>query len=310
MTNLWGITCYFNPVGYRRRLQNYHVFRRRLGIPLVAVELGYGEDFDLREDAADILIRLKGADVMWQKERLLNLALAALPGDCDAVAWLDCDVVFADADWAERASAALERFALLQPFQTAREPPPDDRGPSMAIADDARPGYSLAYLLSRGEATPEILRGNMRLNHRTNSGFAWVARRELLDRDGFYDACVLGSGNRAMLCAALGTPADAVDYLQMTPAWEAHYRAWAARHSKGAGAAIGCIEGALVHLWHGDLAHRRYLERHREFSAFGFDPATDIALDANGIWRWSSDKPGMHEYAAGYFRARREDGGR
>src|SRR2546429_9079813 len=34
---LWAITCYFNPMGWRRRLANYHAFRRRLSLPLITV---------------------------------------------------------------------------------------------------------------------------------------------------------------------------------------------------------------------------------------------------------------------------------
>ena len=44
---LWAITCYFNPIGHRRRLSNYRVFRRRLNVPLVTVELGYHDVFEL-----------------------------------------------------------------------------------------------------------------------------------------------------------------------------------------------------------------------------------------------------------------------
>jgi hypothetical protein len=146
------------------------------------------------------------------------------------------------------------------------------------------------------------------MDYRANSGLAWVARRELLERDGFYDACIMGSGNRAMLCGALGTPADAIAYLQMTPAWAEHYEAWAARHMRSVRADIGCTEGGIIHLWHGDLKHRRYLERHREFSAFDYNPETDIALDENACWRWNSQKPEMQAYVADYFRSRKEDG--
>src|SRR5450759_1082712 len=72
---LWAITSYFNPVGYRRRLSNFRIFRERLKVPLVVVELTYGSDFELQEQDADILIQLRGGAVLWQKERLLNLAL-------------------------------------------------------------------------------------------------------------------------------------------------------------------------------------------------------------------------------------------
>ena len=308
MGELWGITCYFNPVGYKRRLQNYQLFRQHLTIPLITVELAYRDDFDLPPDAADILIRSHSKDVLWQKERLLNLALAALPDRCDAVAWLDCDVVFEDDDWAARAAQALQRFPLIQPFRTVREPPADCWDKSSGGAADASGGYSLAYLRSRGTVAPDMLRTNMRVLHRCHAGLAWVARRDLLDRDGFYDACIMGGGNRVMICGALGIAADGVDYLQMGSSWAEHYRAWAERHFRSVHADVGCIDGGLVHLWHGDLVHRRYQDRHREFRAFNFDPATDIGFDANGCWRWSSQKPEMHAYVARYFEGRREDG--
>jgi hypothetical protein len=251
---------------------------------------------------------LRSSDVLWQKERLLNLALAALPDRCEAVAWLDCDVVFEDDEWAARAAQALQRFPLLQPFQTVRETSADPWNKSSGVPADIPLGYSLAYVLSQGPVTSETLRGNMRLKQRRNGGLAWVARREVLDHDGFYDACVMGSGNRAMVCGALGMPDDAIYYLQMEPPWAEHYRAWAEKHFRSVRGCVGYTDGALIHLWHGDLVHRRYQERHREFNAFAFDPPTDIALAENGSWRWSSQKPAMHEYVARYFRERREDG--
>ncbi len=74
---LWAITSFFNPAGYKNRLSNYHRFRSRLNVPLVAVELSFTGRFELRDSDAEILIQISGADVMWQKERLLNIALGA-----------------------------------------------------------------------------------------------------------------------------------------------------------------------------------------------------------------------------------------
>ena len=121
MADLWGITAYFNPGRYARRLENYRVFRKHLGIPLVAVELAFdSEDFQLEAGDADILMQLRGADVMWQKERLLNLGLRALPQTCRKVALLDCDIVFGRGDWAAEAERRLDDIALLQPFRQVR----------------------------------------------------------------------------------------------------------------------------------------------------------------------------------------------
>ena len=94
--DVWAITCYFNPVGYRSRLGNYRVFRRHFGalLPLVTVELACDAAFQLDREDAEIMIQLRGGDELWQKERLLNIALAALPRACRTVAWLDCNVVY------------------------------------------------------------------------------------------------------------------------------------------------------------------------------------------------------------------------
>src|SRR5215204_4074910 len=114
---LWAITSYFNPMRYGRRLANYRLFREHLPLPLIPVELSFGaNDFELREGEADVLIQLRGQDVLWQKERLLNVALGELPSGCTKVVWLDCDVVFGEdifgegGGWAEEVSGLLDGF--------------------------------------------------------------------------------------------------------------------------------------------------------------------------------------------------------
>ena len=97
---LWAITSYFNPGKSRRRRSNYGAFRTGLRAPLVTVELGYGE-YDLDPADAEILVRIPGRDRLWQKERLLNRAMAELPPECRAVVWLDCDVAFFNDGWPE-----------------------------------------------------------------------------------------------------------------------------------------------------------------------------------------------------------------
>jgi hypothetical protein len=122
---VWGITAYFNPAAYQRRLSTYRLFRQYLSIPLVTVELSQGQSFQLGEADAEVLIQIKCPDVMFQKERLLNIAIGSVPETCAAIAWLDCDVVFSDCHWAERSLNALEQYKLVQPFDRFEEPGPD-----------------------------------------------------------------------------------------------------------------------------------------------------------------------------------------
>lgn len=125
--SLWAITSYFNPVGYRRRRENYRLFRERLAVPLATVELSFDGRFELGPGDAEALLQIHAGDVMWQKERLLNLALRLLPDTCDKIAWLDCDVVFTRDDWVTLATRALDEVFLLHLFQVRADLPRDRR---------------------------------------------------------------------------------------------------------------------------------------------------------------------------------------
>ena len=226
--SFWAISCYFNPAGYQKRLQNYHTFRKNLNVPLITVELSFDGHYDLEPNAADILLQLSTDSVMWQKERLLNLALTKLPPSCTQFAWLDCDITFEDDNWITKTQEALTHFPIIQPFSKVVEPPPNDL-PSTTTRR-IRNGVSLAYLLQEKTVMEDLLCGNMRVDYNCNSGLAWAARRQVFENTGFYDACIMGSGNRAMICAAIGQPENGVKSLKMTPAWANNYYQWASKH--------------------------------------------------------------------------------
>src|SRR5215208_1723669 len=148
---LWAITSYFNPMRYGRRLANYRTFREHLAVPLLTVELSYAaEEFDLREGEADILIQLSGRDVLWQKERLLNVGLEALPSECTKVVWLDCDVIFGADDWSREVSGLLDEFPLVQAFSRVHYLPRDLGPGELSPADAEFSRSSTASLVASG----------------------------------------------------------------------------------------------------------------------------------------------------------------
>jgi hypothetical protein len=306
---LWAVTSYFNPLGYRRRLENYREFRRRLGVPLLAIELGFGGRFDLDENDADMVVRAAGGDVLWQKERLLNVGLSKLPAQCSAVACLDCDIFFAQAEWPAQALEQLGRCAIVQPFATVHH-----------LRGDWRPGSDLPRAVRFSQ--PAVVRtveqsGDARALLGTpigrapglpSRGFAWVFRRELLARHGLFDGCIVGGGNRAMACAAYGCFDAVVRLHYMNALQQRHYEEWARPFFEDVRGRVGSLGGELYHLWHGREEDRRLTERHLALPDHAFDPYGDIALDESGAWRWSSDKPQLHAYLRDYFMARKEDG--
>jgi hypothetical protein len=304
----WAITSYFNPAGYLSRLPNYRIFRSNLAVPLVTVELSFTGKFELGPGDADILVQVAGGDVLWQKERLLNLALASLPSDCDYVAWIDGDVVFLNPDWPAQATAALREFKLVHLFEERC---------NLALGAHPQSGAelcdslceSVARKIKLGTIEPSDLRkANVPFLRTSTPGLAWAMRRDVLRPHGLYDACILGSGDRAMLCAGLGKFDYGIDALAMGNRQIEHYLAWARPFYDTVCGQIGYIDGRVCHLWHGDLMNRRYSLRHEGLVPFGFDPFTDIVIDHNGCWRWRGNKTRMQEYVRSYFESRKEDG--
>lgn len=299
-SELWAITSFFNPAGYRRRLLNYRRFRAALRIPLAAVELSFNGSWELAHDDADILVRVADGDVMWQKERLLNLVLAQLPPECRYVAWIDGDVLMQDSRWPERAVQALATTPVVQLFSTVRHV--GNSGSAVAGAADRAQSAAACVL---GGQPPSVIVGTM---NTYAHGYALAARRDVLERHGLYDRCVIGGGDTALLGAAYGVPEVIAEGWRMSAAQRDHYSRWAAGFHADVRGRVGALGGEIHHLWHGDLADRRYGLRHADLEPHRFDPNLDIHLGSDGAWRWAGDKPGLHALLRDYFRDRHEDG--
>jgi hypothetical protein len=254
---------------------------------------------------------------MWQKERLLNLALGALPRECEIVVWLDADILFDRDDWPQRAVEALDTSVMVQLFSRTCYLPRE--------VDFSRPLAEQRYLQRRSTAsglvggvlqentlstTLEALKAHgMALDYA--NGHAWAMRRHLLQPVGFYEAMIVGGGDYVFLQAALGQ----FEAVRKGHGWTSpdsrqyrHFLRWAERFHGIVQSRIGMVPGDIFNLWHGELLDRRYMQRHQILTAHDFDPDRDIAIDPHGSLCWSSDKPALHEAVRNYFRTRQEDG--
>lgn len=296
---LWAITSYFNPLGYRRRLANFHRFRAALDLPLAVAELGFDGQWDLNRGDAELYLRIGDGDLMWQKERLLNLIVAHLPAECTHVAWIDCDLV-AERGWAPPLVDALAAAPLVQAYRHVQYLGPDgavERSASSAVAR-----------IEQGSAPTKVLGGvTNRTGGAATPGMAWAARRDLIARYGLYDRCIIGGGDTALASAAYGCFDAVIALHRMNARQQRRYLAWAQPFHAAVQGGVGVAELEIQHLWHGALADRQAGVRHRQLMEHDFDPDSDIAPGRDGAWRWASNKPQLHQLLADYFRARRED---
>lgn len=307
-TKFWAITTFFNPARYIRRSQNFAIFKARLNVPLLVVELSFDGTFELHKNDCELLVQLTAQSCLWQKERLLNVALDALPDFVDHVAWIDCDVIFGDPDWSDKAVDRLRDTRLVQLFSRLHDLPKDVHDPALHDHLQAPFGVPLmAAIASSGDIEGHLKPSNGVAMRRSGSGLAWAARTELMQQNRFYDAMIIGSGDRAMACAGFGRFSYAVDMFRMNPRRAQHYLDWARPYYGAVDAKMGHLEGNLFHLWHGDVEDRNYAGRHLDLEAFAFDPYNDLVVGPSGAWEWK-DRPDLQKFALEYFRSRKEDG--
>ena len=74
------VCCYFNPLHYKTRFENYKIFRKNIEktkVRFLTIELAFGNDSFELNDFKDV-IQLRTKDVLWHKERLLNIGISKL----------------------------------------------------------------------------------------------------------------------------------------------------------------------------------------------------------------------------------------
>ncbi|MDW5418138.1 hypothetical protein R6242_16350 [Iodobacter sp. CM08] len=303
MKNLIAITTYFNPCGYKSRRRNYDLFMagmRASGVQCITVECAFpGQSFELPE-SLDV-IRVRANTLLWQKERLLNLAASWLPQSCRYVAWLDCDILFDNASWAHDLVKVLKKKKVAQVFETCQK-----LGPNEEIEVDGL-SHSFASVMSTNPASLECGRYDIH----GHTGYGWAMRREIFDEVGLYEAAVSGSADHFMAHAIFGHYGFCVENaLKHDLKQIAHLKAWGTTFHQIVNGSLGVVPGHIRHLWHGDTANRRYFLRMHEITDLGYDPHTDLVARPGYPLEWAPgmNKQGLREYFANYFAMRQEDG--
>lgn len=304
MSALFVITTYFNPCRYATRRSNYDTFMngmRKTGVPCITVECAF-EDQPFELSRSLEVIQIRSQTLLWQKERLLNIAASWLPQSCRYVAWLDCDIVFENEHWARDLVSVLERHKVAQVFESCLR---------LAKGNAALKPLDLAQsFASVTSKVPNALNAG-RYDQHGHTGYGWAMRREIFDSVGLYEAAVSGSADHFMAHAIFGdynfciTNALKHDQRQID-----HLKDWGDRFHAMVQGSLGVVPGRIRHLWHGDTVNRKYFLRMHEITDLGFDPWTDLKITPGTPIEWAQglNKSGLRQYFKDYFSSRREDG--
>lgn len=302
--DLHVISTYFDSEGYSNKLRHLRAYLRVMeesGIPVLLVEGAFRRrPFLLRE--SEKVVHVRCPSVMWQKERLLNIALDHLPASCRKVAWLDTDVFFENPDWAVETSRLLDRYSVVQPFDIALWLPKGAtafRGKGMAFPSFAATARRHPGLFLSGD-----------FDRHGHSGYAWAARRELIAKHGLYDRSVVGSGDHLMAHAMMGdlwSPCVS-NSVGVSGPFRESFVSWAKPFHQEVRSNIGAASGALLHRWHGDRKKRRYYKRMVGILSRGYDPAKDVRVAPSGALEWTDHGATLGRWMKDYFAGRQEDG--
>lgn len=306
MGKLCVITVFFNPAGFTSLLKNYFLFAEQLkrqNVELITVECAFnGGPFYIPESKN--VHRLESNSVMWQKERLINYGVSKLPDNCDYYAWVDCDVMFHNEDWASLAEDKLQTADVIQLFKKVYYMPNGmleyDGSKIPCIQSVAWQWKIHRNWLQR--------RRNCELPFSV-PGFAWACKRNLFDNingaSGLYDRNIVGSGDTFLVDCYLDSWDIHGFASKFNDAMKIDLMKWC-KDLRAKKPVLDYIPVDISHLWHGSLKNRKYMDRHDIILKYDYNPQEDVKL-INNVFEWSSDKPEMHHDIRQYFYDRKED---
>ena len=322
--SLWIVTAISNPERYRARYELYKDFRHHvlgeLQGNLLTVECAHGDrahqvtgpDAEQPREgssakAVDVQVRNKSH--VWLKECLLNLGVARLPASAKYIFFCDADVRFQNPHVLADVVHGLQIHRVVQPFESAL-----DMGPHGEVLDVHK---SFAWCLQQGmewnagagEYGVKARRagGYKGLGNVWHPGFALCFRRETLEGvHGLPEVGVLGAGDHHCLTAIIGHAADSMPG-NIHPNYRAQVLGWQERATKVIKGDIGCVRGCILHSFHGAKHLRYYKTRWQILTRNGYDPATDVYKNLQGVLELRDDKPALRDEIRRYFAARKED---
>ncbi len=283
------ITSFFNPANYVNIRHNYLQFSREIKkhADLFPIELSFNGEFFIEDEN---VIRINGNEenVLWQKERLLSIVLDNLPEEYTNVAWLDCDILFENQNWAEEINSKLEEYKVVQVYETAKR-----------LDENGEIGLTSTGIIKKNEED-----GKIHDDIRGTTGFGWAIRREVIDEIKFIDTQIIGGADAIMYLSFYGIQGTRI-HGHMGKEWQLAIKEWCDRAFNVVNGSVGYISGSIIHLYHGKPTKRGYGDRHDVLREYKFDPNKHLELTPDGLWRFTSTE--LNDKLKKYFVSREED---
>lgn len=267
-------------------VENYNRFKAQIPKEdLFVIELSF---FDLPFFAKESRIKLRGGgkNVLWQKERLMNIILETIPKEYANIAWVDADILFRNKDFIRDINLKLRDHSVIQLFKKAN------------------------WLEQGGVIGQEwetiIFNNDTRTHH---PGFGWAARREEIEKIKFFDYHITGNGDVFIYSLLSGTRSGWSKTFLSLPGVGYYANKYIEKAKKYLKSDVSYLDDEIDHLYHGDYKNRLYNERHIILEKGHFDPVEHLRISSSGLFEWnlkSDEAKKIHRDIYNYLKLRKE----
>lgn len=294
------ISCFFNPQNNPYRVTAFNTFYesiKHLNHHIVECVIG---DAEAQLPENDNISRIHTPNLLWHKESLLNLIVSKLDPKYKYVFWVDADVIFTNKNWLVEGVESLQTNNLVQPFEYCVHLDKDKLAPNFNLqiekswASIPQKRHSKLWRSFGANHTLGIS-GDQNYDKHGHVGFAWGARREVLDSVPLYDKALVGGADHIIAHAGAGQFNHSCLTKSFTEDMEA-INEWSKKFYAVVKGKIGYVDGDLYHIWHGDIEKRQYLKRVQEFTP---EAKKITEKDKNGLYVTKDDS-----YVKKYFNER------
>lgn len=296
------VSCFFNPQNSPYRIKAFKLWYETIKhLNHSIIECVIGDAQPQLEESANIK-RIYTENLLWHKETLLNKIIAELPLKYKYIFWIDADVLFTNLNWMVDGVKELQVNNIVQPFEYCVHLEKDEINPSFSM-DEFKTNYfpnlknNKVWRSFCANVATSNLWNDQNYNIHGHVGFAWGARREVLEAVPLYDKALIGGADHIIAHAAAGQIAHSCITKSFSDNLD-EVNQWSEDFYKVVDGKIGFVEGDLYHIWHGDISKRQYLKRIQDFTS---KTKSIVNRDSNGLFIANKDD---NDYMENYFKQR------
>jgi hypothetical protein len=266
------VACFFNPQNNPYRLiafQKWYKSIKHMNHRII--ECLIGPDAKSQLPKSQYISSVNTESLLFHKETLLNKVIKELPAKFKYVFWLDTDVLFTNSRWLLDGVKEMQQGTnLIQPFEYCIHLERNKLKPNFDVelnrhfAGDPESRHKHMWR-SFCSNYASGLAGNYNYDKHGHVGFAWGAKREVLDTCPLFDRALVGGADHIMAHAAAGH----IGHSCITKSFTENLKEieeWSNKFFNAVKGRIGYVKGDLYHIWHGDIEKRQYLKRIKDFT--------------------------------------------